>query len=47
MMVTTHPKDGLYCDQDLGDTFLFLVVKVFDCLHQQLDAFLHQCANLT
>jgi len=46
-LVTAHPKDGLYCDQDLGDTFLFFVVKVFDCLHQQLDAFLHQCAYMT
>jgi hypothetical protein len=38
-MVTAHPKDGLYSNQDLRDTFLFLVVKVFDFLHQQLDAF--------
>jgi hypothetical protein len=45
--ITPPPKDGLNCDQDLGDTFLFLVVKVFDCLHQQLDAFWHQWANMT
>jgi hypothetical protein len=39
MMVSAHPKDGFYCDQDFGDMNFFLIVKVFDCLHQQLDAF--------
>ncbi len=39
-------KKQSYHDQHLVDQFLPLVVKVFGCLHKQVDLFLHNCANV-
>jgi len=39
-------KDGLYCDQHHDDVFFPFIIKVFGCLHQQNDNFLHQCAKM-
>ncbi len=33
VIVTTQAKDGLYCNRFPMDMFLFLIVKVFECLH--------------
>ncbi len=35
-----------YCDQHLKDDLILLVIKIFGCLHQHVDDFLHQCANM-
>ncbi len=34
-------------NQHLEDDFIPLVVDIFGYLHQQVDNFLHQCANMT
>jgi hypothetical protein len=39
-------KDDLYHDWFLMDMFILLVVEVFKNLHQQVDKFFHQCANM-
>jgi hypothetical protein len=39
-------KDNFYDNQFSTDMFLHLVVEVFRCLHQQMDDFFHQCANM-
>jgi hypothetical protein len=41
MTIIAQVKDGLYCNQFLTYMFLPLVTKVFKCLHQQVDEFLH------
>jgi hypothetical protein len=38
-------KERGYHDQDFTDQFLLLAIKVFGCLHKQVDVFLHDCAN--
>ncbi len=38
-------KEQSYCDQHPTNQFLPLVVQVFGCLHEQVDVFLHNCAN--
>ncbi len=35
-----------YRNQHPKDDFIPLVVKIFGCLHQHVDNFLHQCANM-
>jgi hypothetical protein len=45
-MVTGQAKDGLYYDQFVIDMFFLLTMEGFKCLHQQLDKFLHWCANM-
>ncbi len=45
-IVTAHVKNGLYCKWFPSDMFFLLTIKVFKCLHQQADKFLHQCANM-
>jgi hypothetical protein len=39
--MTTYAKEGLYHDHHAIDEFLPLGVKVFGCLHQQANDFLH------
>ncbi len=39
-------KEGLYHNQHPTNTFLPLAIKVFGCLHQQVDNFSHQCASM-
>jgi hypothetical protein len=39
MTITTQVKDGFYCNQFLTSMFLPLVMKIFRCLHQQVDEF--------
>jgi hypothetical protein len=41
MKIIAQVKDGLYCNRFLTYMFFPLVIKVFRCLHQQLDEFLH------
>jgi hypothetical protein len=40
-------KDGFYHDWFPTNTFLPLVVEIFKCLHQKVNIFLNQCANMT
>jgi hypothetical protein len=42
----TQVKEGLYHDHYPMDVFLPLAIKVFGCLHQHVNKFLHQCANM-
>ncbi len=40
--IAIQAKDGLYCNRFPMDMFLYLVVEVFGCLHQQqADKFFH------
>jgi hypothetical protein len=41
----TQTKEKNYCDWQPIDQFVPLVIKVFGCLHKQVDVFLHNCAN--
>jgi len=41
MTITTQVKDGLYCNRFLTYMLFPLIIKVFRCLHQQVDKFLH------
>jgi len=41
MTITTQVKDGFYCNRFLTYMFIPLVIKVFKCLHQQVDEFFH------
>ncbi len=45
-IVVLQEKDGFYHDRFPTDMFILLTIKVFRCLHQQADGFLHQCANM-
>jgi hypothetical protein len=45
-MVVNQAKIGLYHDQHLINAFLPIDIRVFGCLHQQMDNFFHQCANM-
>jgi hypothetical protein len=45
-MVATQLKEGLYHDWHPIDAFLLLVTKVFGCLCQQVNNFIHQCPNM-
>jgi hypothetical protein len=44
--IETQMNEGIYHDWFPIDMFLPLVIKVFGCLHQQVNEFLHQCANM-
>jgi hypothetical protein len=46
VIVVAQAKDYLYYDRFPMDMFLPFAIKVFGCLHQQVDEFLHQCANM-
>ncbi len=39
-MIATQAKIVSYCDQHLEDDFIPLAIKMFGCLHQQVDNFL-------
>jgi hypothetical protein len=39
------PKKELQWPQHLTNQFLPLTIKVFGCLHKQVDVFLYICAN--
>jgi hypothetical protein len=39
-------KDNFYDNQFSTDIFIHLIIEVFGCLHQQVDEFFHQCANM-
>jgi len=39
-------KDNFYDSQFSTNMFFHLVVEVFGCLHQQMDEFFHQYANM-
>jgi hypothetical protein len=41
----TQAKKWSYPDQYLVNQFLPLAVEVFQCLHKDVDVFLHNCAN--
>jgi hypothetical protein len=41
MTITIQVKDGFYCNRFLTYMFSPLVIKVFRCLHQQMDEFFH------
>ncbi len=43
-MITT--KVLSYRDQHLEDDLILLIIEIFGCLHQHVDDFLHQCANM-
>ncbi len=36
-----------YCDRHPEDDFIPIAIEIFICLYQQVDDFLHQCANMT
>jgi hypothetical protein len=46
VMIVVQEKVVSYHDQHLEDDFIFLIVKIFECLHQQANDFLHWCANM-
>jgi hypothetical protein len=46
MMVVVHAKDNFYNNRFPMNLFLLVVVEVFKCLHQWIDMFFHQCANM-
>jgi hypothetical protein len=46
MMVAIQIKEGLYRNQYLAKKKFPLAIEVFGCLHQQVDNFLHHCANM-
>jgi hypothetical protein len=39
-------KEGLYCDRYPTHVFLPLIIKGFECLHQQAFNFLYRYANM-
>jgi hypothetical protein len=43
---TIATKVVSYCDQHLEDDLILLVIEIFGCLHQHVDDFFHQCANM-
>jgi hypothetical protein len=45
-MIATQAKVVSYCNRHLEDNFILLVIEMFECLHQHVDDFLHQCANM-
>jgi hypothetical protein len=45
MTIATWAKVVSYHDQHLEDDFILLAVKIFRCLHQQVDDLFHQCVN--
>jgi len=46
MMTITQAKEGLYHDWHSTNTFLPLAIKIFECIHQQANNFLHHCVNM-
>jgi hypothetical protein len=46
MMMTPQAKEGLYHDWHSTNTFLRLAIKIFECILQQANNFLHQCVDL-
>jgi len=46
VIIVVKAKVVSYCDQHLESVFMPLVVKILKCLHQQMNNFLHQCANM-
>ncbi len=46
MAVTIATKVVSYHDQHLEDVLILVVIELFECLHQHVDDFLHQCANM-
>jgi hypothetical protein len=47
MPIVIQVNHGYYRNWFPMDMFFFLIVKVFKCLHQQADKFLHQFVNMT
>jgi hypothetical protein len=45
-MMLAQTKEVFYHDRHLEDMFIPLAIKVFGCMHQQIDNFFHQCANM-
>jgi hypothetical protein len=41
----TQTKERNYHNQHLTDQFLLLAIQIFECLHKQVDVFLHNCSN--
>ncbi len=46
MSMLVQVKEGLYYDCYPTYVFLSLAIEVFGCLHQLVNNFLHQCANM-
>jgi hypothetical protein len=44
--ITSQAKVVSYRNQHLENDFIFLIVEIFGYLHQQVNDFLHQCANM-
>jgi len=42
----TQAKERSHHNQHPTNQFLFLTIEVFECLHKQIDVFLHDCANV-
>jgi hypothetical protein len=47
MTIVAHAKVVSYYDQRPEDDFVLLAIEIFRCLHQQVDNFLHRCANIS
>jgi hypothetical protein len=45
-MMVVQAKEGLYDDWHSINAFLPLAIEVFSCLHQQVNDFFHQYANM-
>jgi hypothetical protein len=46
MTIATWAKVVSYHDRYLEDDFILLAIKIFGCLHQQVNDFFHQCVNI-
>jgi hypothetical protein len=46
MTITAQAKVMSYRDRHFEDDFISLIIEIFGYLHQQVNDFLHQCANM-
>jgi len=45
-LLVVQVKEGFYCDYYLTNVFFHFVIEVFGCFYQQVDNFVHRCANM-
>jgi hypothetical protein len=46
IMIVAQAKVVSYCNQHFEDHFVLLIIEIFRCLHEQVNDFFHQCANM-
>jgi hypothetical protein len=45
-MIVIQTKVVSYRNRRFEDHFIFLIVEIFKCLHEEANDFRHQCANM-